>query len=663
MKFIQLTMEYFRSYAPKVEIKFQNKNNKPLSIFTGENGAGKTSIYLAIVWALYGEDAILRFAETRKKDEQAPKNNFDLVNKDSIANGSGFMRVSLVFEHDSEKYYLFRTVRSRTPSPKKNGDLTEDLTLRRGASAKDENYPQGLVNDILPLDASQFFFFDGEDVRKYSGATSDDTEEAIERVLGIPEIREARVDVQKLDRKLLNQMGEEEAISDELRKVTQLLATAKDEYEGFTKTLNARRKELEKLNSELIHMEAKRESIKEIAELNANLKSLRTESDTTKRSYDELVEQRDALVKNLPFFLVAPKVREILDRFKKTAGTDDLSRQINALTSKVSLVDELLNESVKQCYCGTDLDSSHRSHLRHFKSSFEKQLLELREKSSRKTTPSIEEIQYVLGRIESINLDFGKYEQRINVLKLKLLELDDKVRETEAKIKGSNVKEAESIQDLIEKSRRKQGSLESEIRNLEGIVGEKGSLCQKLESSLGKNQLKQGKFSTISACHSLAEKLSSALDWIVDEMYAQKKDIIVENASRFFLNVAPKEGYKGINIEDNYSIWLLDKNGMREKPSEGYKELVALSFIYGLNKAASYNAPVVMDFVLGRLDSYRQLAVATNFRDFAEQIILLLLDTELMAEGVNTKLDSMAAQKCLISRNLKNGRSSVEVTN
>lgn len=662
MNFLELSMENFRSYQPKTTIRFTEKEDRPIYTFVGENGSGKTTIFLAIIWALYGEEAILRYAETRKKDLQAPKNNLDLINKSSITNGGkAFCRVSLTFEHNSEKYYLFRTISSKGTNPRKNSDLFEDLSLRQGSSGKEESYAQGKINDILPIDAFQFFFFDGEDVRKYSGATSEQTRVAIERVLGIPEIREAREDIQKLERKLLNELGDQETISEELRKVTQALVNAKEDHNRFSHTLEAKRNELSKVKDELAVLEAKRETIKDITEFNNKLQAVKKESEATKETYDELITKRNELVKQLPFYLVAPKLREILEKFKRTAGTDNLAKEITQVNSRIDIISELLDPHNMQCICDRDLGDNTRSHLNNLKRTLEKQLEELKQRSSKKTTPPIEDIQYVLGSIESINVDFAKYEQRINEIKMKLLELDDRRRQIEDRIKGSNVKEAEAIQSSIENHRRSQGRLETEIGNLEGLVRDKEDLKQKLDSVYKKNQLYQGQLSSVSACHLLTEKLVSALDWIVKEMYEQKKAMIVENASHFFTNVAPKEGYNEISIENDYSVWLLGKNNEIEKPSEGYKELVALSFIYGLNKAASYNAPVVMDFVLGRLDSIRQLAVVNNFRDFAEQIIVLLLDTELLAEGVSSRLDSLSAQKYYINRDLKSGYSSIEV--
>ena len=54
MKPLKLTMQSFGSYGQKTEIDFQ-KLNQNIFLITGDTGAGKTTIFDAIVFALYGE--------------------------------------------------------------------------------------------------------------------------------------------------------------------------------------------------------------------------------------------------------------------------------------------------------------------------------------------------------------------------------------------------------------------------------------------------------------------------------------------------------------------------------------------------------------------------------------------------------------------------------
>ena len=55
MRPIRMTVSAFGPFAEEVQIDFEKLGNQGLYLITGDTGAGKTTIFDAIIFALYGE--------------------------------------------------------------------------------------------------------------------------------------------------------------------------------------------------------------------------------------------------------------------------------------------------------------------------------------------------------------------------------------------------------------------------------------------------------------------------------------------------------------------------------------------------------------------------------------------------------------------------------
>lgn len=153
MKPIKLVMEAFGSYGEWTSIDF-SKSNQNLFLITGDTGAGKSTIFDAIVFALYGEASS---TENAKKGE---------VLRSQYAELSAEPFVALEFSEGEDTYTVkripaYRKLRSKGAD---SGELkekpeTEKVTLRMpngqdyGGSVKEIN---AKIEEITGLTKAQF---------------------------------------------------------------------------------------------------------------------------------------------------------------------------------------------------------------------------------------------------------------------------------------------------------------------------------------------------------------------------------------------------------------------------------------------------------------------------------------------------------------------------
>ena len=96
MRFINLVMQAFGTFKDKVEINFNNLNKGGIFLITGPTGSGKTTIFDAICFALYGE-----LSSIGNNSQQKIRSDF--------ATPNDITYVELEFQIQNKTYYIKRT--------------------------------------------------------------------------------------------------------------------------------------------------------------------------------------------------------------------------------------------------------------------------------------------------------------------------------------------------------------------------------------------------------------------------------------------------------------------------------------------------------------------------------------------------------------------------
>lgn len=159
MKPILLTMQAFGSYGEKTEIDFQKGGD--FFLISGDTGSGKSTIFDAMMFALYGEVSTVGINKDKKKNEKLDEMLSQFVDVQKTKPYASL--IFTAYQHGQEETYTVR----RTPRytrPAKRGDAklqdereTVELLMPDGSQ-----YPSKLsdtnrkIEELVGLTADQF---------------------------------------------------------------------------------------------------------------------------------------------------------------------------------------------------------------------------------------------------------------------------------------------------------------------------------------------------------------------------------------------------------------------------------------------------------------------------------------------------------------------------
>ena len=149
MKPVLLTLSGWGPYKETQVVDFRNFNGRNLFLITGQTGAGKTTIFDALTYALYGTLS----GDVREK----------ATVRSDFADENTKTYVELIMTHKSQEYKIYRNPEYLRPKKRKSGNLdtTKEkesaiLTLPDGTIIAGNNDVTKKIYEILSMDVYQF---------------------------------------------------------------------------------------------------------------------------------------------------------------------------------------------------------------------------------------------------------------------------------------------------------------------------------------------------------------------------------------------------------------------------------------------------------------------------------------------------------------------------
>ena len=338
MRPLKITMSAFGPYAGEVTLNMQKLGKSGIYLITGDTGAGKTTIFDAISYALYGE-ASGNYRE-----------NTTLRSKYASADTPTF--VELEFEYNNEIYKINRN--PEYPRPNKRGEgftkqsANAELVMPDGSVITKIKEVSAKVEEIIGINKNQFSqiaMIAQGDFRKLLNCETNERSKIFRKIFKTEPYHNIEIKLSSLFNELkrnrekeksgieqyINQLkcNENDPLSLELERaksgdvlIEDVIKLAgeiinKDtlEYTKTQKNIESINEEIEKINSNIKLYENQEATKKAYAKASSKLEELKTKRNECEKAYKSAEAQRERL--------------------------DDLTRKINLINSKMPKYDEL----------------------------------------------------------------------------------------------------------------------------------------------------------------------------------------------------------------------------------------------------------------------------------------------------------------------------------
>lgn len=621
MKIKYVELENYRQYK-KEKINFSIDENKNFTIILGRNGFGKSNILNAVTWCLYGTEDHLK--TTEEVNKRFPIVNIEVL--ENLKNGEQtFVKVSVNLVGEGEEYLVTRSLRVGKHSSGDNFiDETSNLEVmyREGKNWYTPYYnnPTVSINAILPKEIRQFFFFDGEKLRQhFEKDVNKKIKDAINKISQTDLIDKAidRLDYlrDKIRKEIKSENPRTQEIQENMTRYKELIEGAQrklkeelePQYEETTDNLDKINQKLRKCNVELVEqLQAHRE------DLTGTQKDL---EDKRRSMKEKLI---DYLIQRAPFILAKESVDKTNEIIKQL-----IKKKLYPPPIDFDYLQKLLYED-KECICGTDISKGeHRDTV--------KKLLDIAKYSK---YPA-KEASFVLSRI---NANCSEFIDKMSEQRKDLIETDKKSQDTAKKLEEINYKLGEiNINEIkiLESERRKFESARDDLTKdkakYEIELKRYQTELERLNKEYDRELSKEIKYRNILLRKEVCDKSIESLQQIKKLLMNKiRLNIRKDTKDCFFKLITEKrETYKDVLIDENYNIEILHKSGFNalDTLSAGETQIFVLSFAAALRNASGFNAPLIIDTPLGKIDEEYRNDVSKILPKFLENVQVVLLVT------------------------------------
>ena len=638
MKLISAKVKNFGPYKGEQDIVFPTDAQKNVMLVFGDNMRGKTSFLNTIRWCFF-EKALGRNLKSIEP--------INIVNTDAAKDNDWTVSVYLKFEHGGHEYELRRDMRPKPMiyHPKKSSELETEVMLRKDSTVVRGDLIQHEINQIIPEDIARFFLFDGELLQEYEMLLDDRDEQgkliknSIEQVLGVPALIHARDQLETLLKEARKKQTKDSQHIDSIKQYSDKrkeLETENDALEADLKTLLEQQ---ESIIGQRELLDAEIDNAQSILAGKDRLDSLRRETSRMNERRESIETEKLALLKNAWKDLIQPKLIGYLEGLEaKSQKAEAETRERYGIEARIGNLKSIVDNSACPT-CEQEIAPKKREQIASELGSLEAELLRVQNDISDRS--SIIEKQSRLSRIKQTlaTTKIPAIDKELREISLRMTEIDNETEELETQLKSHDTADIARKRALRDGYIKNLGKIENDIKDRKAKLDEnerqQEALTRHIELNADARQQKSSKL--VLAYTQLRDVFSDSINALRDNLRASVEEL----ATQAFAQLTTEPTYKGLRINENYGLTIVDREDRDvAQRSAGAEQIVALSLIDGLNRTARKTGPIIMDTPLGRLDLKHRQRVLEYLPKMADQVILLVHEGEIRKGDIIDSLQS-----------------------
>ncbi|ELZ48319.1 ATPase invovled in DNA repair [Halorubrum distributum JCM 9100] len=633
MQLHRLHLTNFRQFRSET-VEFALGDDQNVTVVHGQNGSGKTTLKNAFLWVLYDESNF-----NLRPDKLASQGALAEVDPGETVS----VEVALEFEHEDVDYEVTRSYEyQRQATDDYLGEIVdEDLSLSYetadGKRGTRQN-PQRSIEQILPDRLSDLFFFDGEYITQLSeGHSQDEVKQAIQNIMGLTIIERSIRHLGEVEGRFESEVQEHG--NSELSDLIDTRSELRDEVEDLTGSIDTKKQSRQRLREEISEIERKLEGIEEAAELQEERNRLESRQDALQAEIAEINESIDAEISkkgHLPFVMPA---------IEATAQDLDDLRERGEIPSEVSnqFVDKLLAQG--ECICGRPLEEG-----THPYDSVEAYRSDAAENGVDQAAIRI------ISHLTSIQDEQAEYLDTVDELleerselRDQLTSVDEQLDEIQGELEEMNITDPETgetpseLESARNRKKSEREELKREIWDLERDIETREERLEEIGEEIDEARQEESQAELARRRMQATSKVQQQLEASFEQLQNQVREYSNDLVSKTFDEIATK-GYEA-EITDEFELRIRDQlqgEYLEVDKSRGERQIASLTFIgslvqiarerYESDTDAEYFSggiyPIVMDSPFGALDDDHRRTVSRVIPRMAEQVVVLVTDSQ-----------------------------------